>query len=229
MLYIVPTPIGNLEDITLRALQILKEVDAVIAEDTRKSGILLKHFSISKPLLSFHKFNEHHIVNSFIKRMLGGEVFALISDAGTPGISDPGFLLIREAIIKGIKVITLPGATALIPAIVNSGLPCDRFVFEGFLPLKKGRQKRLESLKTETRTMIFYESPNRLLKTLENFAQIFGNDRKASVSREISKIFEETQRGSLKELIDYYTAKPVKGEVVVIIDGAKSEHISCSL
>lgn len=221
MLYIIPTPIGNLEDITLRALNLLKEVDAVIAEDTRKSGFLLKHFSISKPLLSFHKFNEHQVVSMFIKRMMAGETFALISDAGTPGISDPGFLLIREAIINDIQVITLPGPTALIPAIVNSGLPCDRFAFEGFLPQKKGRQKRLESLKHENRTMIFYESPNRLLKTLENFADIFGKERRAAVCREISKIYEETHRGSLDELTSFFGSHPVKGEIVIVIEGLK--------
>ena len=219
MLYIVPTPIGNLADITLRALQILKDVDAVIAEDTRKSGYLLKHYSISKPLLSFHKFNEHQTVSSLVKRMVSGEVFAFVSDAGTPGISDPGFLLIRKAIANDIKVITLPGSTALIPAIVNSGLPCDRFTFEGFLPQKKGRRKRLESLKTESRSMIFYESPNRLLKTLENFIETFGSERKASVSREISKIYEDTQRGNLKELLCFFNTTPAKGEIVIVIAG----------
>ncbi|MDY0280416.1 MAG: 16S rRNA (cytidine(1402)-2'-O)-methyltransferase, partial [Salinivirgaceae bacterium] len=185
MLYIVPTPVGNLEDITLRAIQVLKNADAIIAEDTRKSGILLRHFEISKPLVSFHKFNEHQIVSRLVDRMQQGDTLALVSDAGTPGISDPGFLLVRAAIAADIEVITLPGATAMIPAVVNSGLPCDKFIFEGFMPQKKGRHKLMESLKTESRTMIFYESPHRLLKTLELFKETFGEDRKAAVCREI--------------------------------------------
>lgn len=223
MLYVIPTPIGNLDDITLRALKLLKAVDVIIAEDTRKSGHLLKHFSISKPLLSFHKFNEHQVVASFVKRMAAGETFALVSDAGTPGISDPGFLLIRESIANNIQVITLPGATALIPAVVNSGLPCDSFAFEGFLPQKKGRQKRIESLKTERRTMIFYESPNRLLKTLENFACAFGKERKATICREISKMYEETCRGTLDELIACLNTGTVKGEIVIVVEGFENK------
>jgi len=219
MLYIVPTPVGNLEDITIRALQVLKEVDIIIAEDTRTSSFLLKHYSISKPMQSFHKFNEHQTIASLVKRMSVGETFALITDAGTPGISDPGFLIIREAIANNIPIITLPGATALIPAVVNSGLPCDRFIFEGFLPQKKGRLKHLENLKNEKRTMIFYESPYRLNKTLEQFIQTFSSERKASVSREISKLFEETRRGTLKELADFYTVKPPKGEIVIVVEG----------
>ena len=221
MLYVVPTPIGNLEDITLRAIRILKEVDAVVAEDTRTSGILLKHYSISKPLISFHKFNEHKIVTSLIDKMLQGETLALISDAGTPGISDPGFLLVREAISNDIKVVTLPGATAMIPAVVSSGLPCDKFVFEGFLPQKKGRNKLVEMLKSEQRTMIFYESPNRLVKSLELFKEAFGEDRKAAVCREISKLHEEIKRGTLSELIEYFSENAPRGEIVIVVGGAK--------
>ncbi|MGI6478792.1 MAG: 16S rRNA (cytidine(1402)-2'-O)-methyltransferase [Salinivirgaceae bacterium] len=221
MLYVVPTPIGNLEDITLRAIRILKEVDAVVAEDTRTSGILLKHYSISKPLISFHKFNEHKIVTSLIDKMLQGETLALISDAGTPGISDPGFLLVREAISNDIQVVTLPGATAMIPAVVSSGLPCDKFVFEGFLPQKKGRNKLVEMLKSEQRTMIFYESPNRLVKSLELFKEAFGEDRKAAVCREISKLHEEIKRGTLSELIEYFSENAPRGEIVIVVGGAK--------
>lgn len=221
MLYVVPTPIGNLEDITLRAIRILKEVDAVVAEDTRTSGILLKHYSISKPLISFHKFNEHKIVTSLIDKMLQGETLALISDAGTPGISDPGFLLVREAISNDIQVVTLPGATAMIPAVVSSGLPCDKFVFEGFLPQKKGRNKLVEMLKSEQRTMIFYESPNRLVKSLELFKETFGEDRKAAVCREISKLHEEIKRGTLSELIEYFSENAPRGEIVIVVGGAK--------
>ena len=221
MLYVVPTPIGNLEDITLRAIRILKEVDAVVAEDTRTSGILLKHYSISKPLISFHKFNEHKIVTSLIDKMLQGETLALISDAGTPGISDPGFLLVREAISNDIQVVTLPGATAMIPAVVSSGLPCDKFVFEGFLPQKKGRNKLVEMLKSEQRTMIFYESPNRLVKSLELFKEAFGEDRKAAVCREISKLHEEIKRGTLSELIEYFSVNAPRGEIVIVVGGAK--------
>lgn len=219
MLYIVPTPLGNLEDITIRAIKILGQVDAVVAEDTRKSSILLKHYSISKPLLSFHKFNEHRIVTMLVEQMAKGKTLALISDAGTPGISDPGFLLVREAILMGIDVITLPGPTALIPAVVSSGLPCDKFVFEGFLPQKKGRHKLAETLKDEHRTLIFYESPNRLLRSLELFKEYFGGERKAAVCREISKIHEEIKRGSISELISYYADNQPRGEVVLVIEG----------
>lgn len=221
MLYVVPTPIGNLEDITLRAIRTLKEVDAVVAEDTRTSGILLKHYSISKPLISFHKFNEHRIVTSLIDKMLQGETLALISDAGTPGISDPGFLLVREAISNDIQVVTLPGATAMIPAVVSSGLPCDKFVFEGFLPQKKGRNKLAKMLKSEQRTMIFYESPNRLVKSLELFKEAFGENRKAAVCREISKLHEEIKRGTLSELIEYFSENAPRGEIVIVVGGAK--------
>jgi 16S rRNA (cytidine1402-2'-O)-methyltransferase len=220
-LYIVPTPIGNLEDITLRALRVLKEVDVIIAEDTRKTGILLKHFEISKPLLSFHKFNEHRTVYTVVGRIQNGETMALVSDAGTPSISDPGFLLVREAIAGGILVDCLPGATALIPALVNSGLPSDKFCFEGFLPQKKGRQKRLKELADEERTMIFYESPFRLDKALAQFAEYFGAERRATVSREISKIHEETIRGTLQQLIEHFSKKETKGEIVICLEGMK--------
>jgi len=218
-LIIVPTPIGNLEDITLRAIRILKEVDIILAEDTRKTYILLKHFGIQKPVLSHHKYNEHKAVKSLALRIMNGEKMALVSDAGTPSISDPGFLLVRTCIDEGVEVECLPGATALIPALVNSGLPSEKFCFEGFLPQKKGRQTRFTELSQETRTMIFYESPHRLLKTLNQLAEFFGNDRKASVSRELSKIFEETQRGNLEELIKYFSAKEVKGEIVIVVKG----------
>ncbi len=221
MLYVVPTPIGNLEDITLRAIRILKEVDAVISEDTRTTGILLRHYQISKPIIAFHKFNEHVVVNKLADRMEAGETMALTSDAGTPGISDPGFLLIRECINRGIEVLTLPGPTALIPAVVNSGLPCDRFSFEGFLPQKKGKNKRISMLANEPRTMIFYESPHRLVKTLEMMIQLLGSERRAAVCREISKIYEETVRGTLTELFEYFTTNPPKGEIVLVIDGNK--------
>jgi 16S rRNA (cytidine1402-2'-O)-methyltransferase len=220
-LYIVPTPIGNLEDITLRAIRILKEVDTVIAEDTRKTGFLLKHFEIEKPLVSFHKFNEHRAVYNLIGRMQNGETMALVSDAGTPSISDPGFLIVREAIAGGIQVECLPGATALIPALVNSGLPSDKFCFEGFLPQKKGRQKRLKELTSEERTMVFYESPFRLDKALSQFAEYFGAERRATVSREITKIHEETIRGTLEQLITHFSDKEVKGEIVICVEGAK--------
>ncbi len=220
-LYIVPTPIGNLEDITLRALRILKEADTIIAEDTRTTGILLKHFDIHKPLLSFHKFNEHKTVYKIIDRLKSGESMALVSDAGTPSISDPGFLLVKEAIAEGIAIECLPGATALIPALVNSGLPSDRFCFEGFLPQKKGRLKRLQELAIEKRTIIFYESPFRLNKTLAQFAETFGAERLATVSREISKIHEETVRGALGKILAYYFKKTVKGEIVICVDGKK--------
>jgi 16S rRNA (cytidine1402-2'-O)-methyltransferase len=218
-LYIVPTPIGNLEDITLRALEVLKSVDLILAEDTRTSGFLLKHYSISKPLQSFHNFNEHKILDGLIRRMKTGEKMALVSDAGTPGISDPGFLIIRAALQAGLAVDCLPGATAFVPALVKSGLPCDRFVFEGFLPHKKGRQTLLKALATEERTMIFYESPFRLLKALEQFREYFGADRQASVSRELTKMFEETVNGTLEELIAHFSKKDVKGEIVMVVAG----------
>jgi 16S rRNA (cytidine1402-2'-O)-methyltransferase len=222
-LYLVPTPIGNLGDITLRALEILKSVDAILAEDTRTSGILLKHYQINKPLQSFHIFNEHKTVNKLIDRLKAGEVLALISDAGTPGISDPGFLLVREALKAGIKVDCLPGATALIPALVKSGFPTDRFVFEGFLPHKKGRQTLLKKLAEEERTVIFYESPHRLVKALEQLKEFFGADRQVSVSRELSKKFEETKTGTAQEVFDHFTAKEVKGEIVVVVSGKPKE------
>ncbi len=219
LLYIVPTPIGNLEDMTFRAIRILNEVDLILAEDTRTSSFLLKHFDIKTPMISHHKFNEHQTVESIVQRINGGQSVALISDAGTPAISDPGFLLVRTCVEHDIEVQCLPGATAFVPALVNSGLPNDRFCFEGFLPQKKGRQTRLNNLAEETRTMVFYESPFRLVKTLTQLAEIFGNDRKASVSREISKIHEETFRGSLEEVIAHFSQKQVKGEIVIIVDG----------
>ncbi|CAL2087574.1 16S rRNA (cytidine(1402)-2'-O)-methyltransferase [Tenacibaculum sp. 190524A05c] len=220
-LYLVPTPIGNLEDITFRALTVLKEVDYILAEDTRTSGKLLKHFDISTPMQSHHMHNEHKTVENIVKRIQAGETFALISDAGTPAISDPGFLLTRACIQNGVEVECLPGATAFVPALVNSGLPNDKFVFEGFLPVKKGRQTRLKLLAEESRTMIFYESPHKLLKTLSNFSEYFGEERQVSVSRELTKMFEETKRGSVKEVLSYYTEKPAKGEIVIIVDGKK--------
>lgn len=219
MLYIVPTPVGNMEDMTMRAVRILKEADLILAEDTRTSGILLKHFGIQNRLLSHHKFNEHGTSAGIVERLLAGETIALISDAGTPGISDPGFFLAREAIAAGIEVQTLPGATACIPALVSSGLPCDRFCFEGFLPQKKGRQTHLESLREETRTMVFYESPYRLVKTLSQFAEVFGAERRVSVCREISKVHEESVRGTLQEVIAHFTAKAPKGEIVIVVEG----------
>lgn len=218
-LYIVPTPIGNLEDITLRALRILREADLVLAEDTRTSSVLLKHYEISAHLESHHKFNEHAKVESVKERILAGHTVALISDAGTPGISDPGFLLVRTCVEAGIEVETLPGATAFVPALVNSGFPCDHFCFEGFLPVKKGRQTRLAQLTQEPRTMIFYESPFRLVKTLGQFVETFGPDRPASVSREISKLHDTTHRGTLQELYDYFNTTPPKGEIVLIVRG----------
>ena len=226
ILYIIPTPVGNLEDMTLRAIRLLKEADVVLAEDTRTSGILLKHFDIQNHLISHHKFNEHGTSSSVVERLKAGQTVALISDAGTPGISDPGFFLVREAVAAGIEVQTLPGATACIPALVSSGLPCDRFCFEGFLPQKKGRQTHLESLREEVRTMIFYESPYRLLKTLQQFAEVFGDDRRASVCREISKVHEESVRGSLAELVEHFTKTPPKGEIVVVVAGKPSEKKS---
>lgn len=220
-LYLIPTPIGNLEDITLRAIRILKEVDLILCEDTRTSKPLLKHFEISTPLLSYHIFNEHQKIESIINRIKMGENIGLISDAGTPGISDPGFLLVREAVKNGIEVDTLPGATAFVPALVNSALPMDRFCFEGFLPHKKGRQTRLEKLKEEERTIVLYESPHRLIKTLTQLSEYLGSDRQASVSREISKMFQENKRGSLEGLIEYFSSKTIKGEIVICVEGNK--------
>ena len=219
ILYIVPTPVGNMEDMTLRAIRILREVDVVLAEDTRTSGILLKHFDIKNQLLSHHKFNEHGTSASVVERLLAGQNVALISDAGTPGISDPGFFLVREAVRAGIEVQTLPGATAFVPALVSSGLPCDRFVFEGFLPQKKGRQSRIEALRDEPRTMVFYESPYRVLKALQQFAEVFGPDRQASACREISKVHEESVRGTLAELIAHFTETEPRGEFVLVVEG----------
>lgn len=220
-LFLVPTPIGNLGDITLRALEILKTVDTILAEDTRKSGILLKHFQIQKPLQSFHIFNEHKIQAGLVKRMQDGEVMALISDAGTPGISDPGFLLVRESLKAGIKIECLPGATAFVPALVKSGFPTDRFVFEGFLPHKKGKQTLLKKLAEEERTIILYESPHRLEKTLTQMLEYFGEDRMVSVSRELTKIHEETITSTLKEVSDHFAKEKVRGEIVIVIDGKK--------
>lgn len=219
ILYLVPTPVGNLEDITFRALRILKEADLILAEDTRTTGVLLKHFEIKNAMLSYHKFNEHQTVNSVIARLDAGETVAVVSDAGTPGISDPGFLVAREAVKAGAEVICLPGATAFVPALVASGLPCDRFCFEGFLPQKKGRATRLEALKDEPRTMIFYESPYRVLKTLQQLAEHFGGDRRASACREISKVHEESVRGTLDELIAHFKATDPRGEFVIVVEG----------
>ena len=219
-LYIVPTPVGNLEDMTFRAVQVLKEADLILAEDTRTSSVLLKHYDIHRPLQSHHKFNEHQTVQLVKERILAGLNVALISDAGTPGISDPGFLLARTCADEGIEVQTLPGATACIPAIVSSGLPCDKFAFEGFLPQKKGRQTLLQALATETRTMVFYESPYRLVKTLEQLAQFFGEDRRCSVAREISKVHEEHRRGTLAEVAAWFKEHEPKGEIVLVVAGA---------
>lgn len=218
-LYIVPTPIGNLEDITLRALSVLKQVDVILAEDTRTSGKLLKHYDINTPMLSHHMHNEHKMVDRIVDRIESGETFALISDAGTPAISDPGFLLTRACIEREVEVECLPGATAFVPALVNSGFPNDRFVFEGFLPVKKGRQTRLQLLSEETRTMIFYESPHKLVRTLEQFEQFFGENRRISVSRELTKMFEETLRGPVKEIKAHYASHPPKGEIVIVVKG----------
>lgn len=219
LLYLVPTPIGNLQDITLRALEILKTVDVVLAEDTRTSGLLLKHYGITAKLQAYHQHNEHRELEGLVHRMAAGEKMALVTDAGTPAISDPGFLLVRECLRHNVKVECLPGATAFVPALVKSGLPATRFCFEGFLPQKKGRQTALKALENEERTMIFYESPYRLLKTLKDFAAYFGDDRPASVSRELTKMFEETVNGTLAELHTHFTKKPVKGELVLVIAG----------
>lgn len=218
-LILIPTPIGNLKDITYRAVDILKNVDLILAEDTRTSSVLLKHFDIQNTLSAYHKFNEHKQVQNIINKLLSGLTIALISDAGTPGISDPGFLLVRECVKNNILVETLPGATAFVPALVNSGLPSERFCFEGFLPQKKGRQKRLKELSEEKRTMIFYESPFRLIKTLTQFTEIFGENRQVSVSRELTKIYEENVRGTVTEIIAYFENKTVKGEIVIILEG----------
>jgi len=218
-LYLIPTPVGNLEDITLRALRLLKEVDLILAEDTRTTSFLLKHYEITTPLASHHKFNEHQTVERVVERLEAGQTIALVSDAGTPAISDPGFLLVRQAVQAGVEVECLPGATAFVPALVDSGLPCDRFCFEGFLPQKKGRQTRLTRLAEEERTMIFYESPFRVLKTLTQLAEVFGGERKASVSREISKMFEETTHGTLDELKAHFTENAPKGEFVIVVAG----------
>jgi 16S rRNA (cytidine1402-2'-O)-methyltransferase len=221
-LYLVPTPIGNLEDMTFRAIKVLKEVDVVLAEDTRTSGKLLKHFEINSPLQSHHMHNEHKQVDVLVQKMKEGTTYALISDAGTPAISDPGFLLTRACVENGIAVECLPGATAFVPALVNSGLPNDRFVFEGFLPVKKGRQTRLLELAEETRTMVFYESPHKLLKTLTHFAEYFGEDRPISVSRELTKLYEETVRGTVTEVLEHFNNKTPKGEFVIVVGGKKS-------
>lgn len=218
-LFVIPTPVGNLEDITLRALRLLREVNLILAEDTRTTSVLLHHYDIHTPMLSHHKFNEHQTVDTIVERLQKGESVALVSDAGTPAISDPGFLLVRACVAADIEVECLPGATAFVPALVDSGLPCDRFCFEGFLPQKKGRQTKLTELAAETRTMIFYESPFRVLKTLEQLAECLGNDRKASVSREISKKFEETVRGTLAELVQHFKEHPPKGEFVIVVAG----------
>lgn len=218
-LFIVPTPIGNLKDITLRAIEVLQEVDLILAEDTRTSGKLLKHYNIQTPTQSHHMHNEHKTVASIVHKLLGGTTIALISDAGTPAISDPGFLLTRACLESNIEVDCLPGATAFVPALVNSGLPNDKFVFEGFLPVKKGRQTRFKILAEESRTMVFYESPHKLIKTLTNFCEYFGEDRQVSVSRELTKLYEENVRGTANEVLDYYTNKPPKGEIVIIVAG----------
>ncbi len=220
MLYIVPTPIGNLQDITLRALEVLKTVDLILAEDTRTSSKLLNHYLINKPVSPYHQHNEHKILQHLVDQLIAGKNMAVITDAGTPGISDPAFLLVRECIKNGIKVDSLPGATAFVPALVNSGIPSTRFCFEGFLPLKKGRQTLLKQLATEERTMLFYESPVRLVKTLQDFIEYFGAARQCCVSRELTKMFEENARGSLQEVCDHFKQKDVKGEIVITVEGA---------
>lgn len=219
MLYLVPTPIGNLKDITLRALEVLKEVDLILAEDTRTTSHLLNHYNITKPLSPYHQHNEHKVLQHLVNQLLEGKKMAVVTDAGTPGISDPAFLLVRECIKVGIPVECLPGATAFVPALVNSGIPTNRFCFEGFLPLKKGRQTLLKQLAEEERTMIFYESPMRLVKTLEEFITYFGEGRLCSVSRELTKLFEENKRGTLRNVLDYFSTKPVKGEIVIVVAG----------
>ncbi len=225
MLYLIPTPVGNMEDMTFRAIRLLKEADLILCEDTRTSGILLKHFQIEgKRLMAHHKFNEHGTSKNIVERLKTGETVCLITDAGTPGISDPGFFLVREAVEAGIEVQTLPGATAFVPALVSSGLPCDRFCFEGFLPQKKGRQTRIEDLSQETRTMIIYESPRRIVKTLEQLAVAFGEDRRMSACREISKVHEESVRGTIAEVLAHFKEKEPKGEFVLIIGGFDKKH-----
>ena len=219
MLYLIPTPLGNLKDITLRSLEILNDVDLILCEDTRTSSKLLNHYNIKKPLSPYHQHNEHKIVSHIVEQLVSGKKIALITDAGTPGISDPAFLLVRACVEANVKVETLAGATAFVPALVNSGLPCDRFCFEGFIPLKKGRQTFLKKMVIEERTMIFYESPVRLNKTLKDFIEYFGAERKCSVSRELTKMFEETKRGTLQEVLEYFTLKTVKGEIVIVVGG----------
>lgn len=219
MLYLVPTPIGNLKDITLRALEVLKEVDLILAEDTRTSSHLLNHYQITKPITPYHQHNEHKVLQHLVDQLSQGKKMALVTDAGTPGISDPAFLLVRECVKAGIKIESLPGATAFVPALVNSGIPCNRFCFEGFLPLKKGRQRLLKQLAEEERTLIFYESPQRLEKTLEEFIGYFGAERKCSVSRELTKMFEENARGTLAEVLAHFKGKAVKGEIVIVVEG----------
>ncbi|MGN7786922.1 16S rRNA (cytidine(1402)-2'-O)-methyltransferase [Niabella sp. 22666] len=226
MLYLVPTPIGNLKDITLRALDVLKEVDVILAEDTRTSSHLLNHYNISKPLTPYHQHNEHKIVEHLVQQLAAGKKMALVTDAGTPGISDPAFLLVRACVQQGIEVQSLPGATAFVPALVNSGLPTNSFCFEGFLPLKKGRHTMLEKLKTEERTMIFYESPMRLVKTLNDLAAYFGAERPCSVSRELTKMFEENKRGTLEEVAAYFSQKTVKGEIVLVVEGFNGKRVT---
>ena len=228
-LFVVPTPVGNLEDMTSRAIRILNEVDFILAEDTRTTGFLLKHFDIKNQMQSHHKFNEHQTVDWIVSRIKSGESVAIVSDAGTPGISDPGFLLVRECVAQGVEVECLPGATAFVPALVNSGLPIDRFSFEGFLPQKKGRQTRLKELANENRTMVFYESPFRVLKTLIQLAEFLGAERKASVSREISKLYEQTIRGSLDELIQWFTKNEPRGEFVIVVAGKDNKKPSNNL
>lgn len=222
-LILIPTPIGNLEDITLRAINCLKNADLILAEDTRNTVFLLKHLDINKPLQSHHAFNEHQTISKIVEKLKKGEKIVLVSDAGTPAISDPGFLLVRECLRNGVEVECLPGATAFVPALVNSGLPSDRFTFEGFLPVKKGRQTRLNELKEEERTMIFYESPFRLLKTLEQFSELFGSDRQACVSRELTKLYEENVRGTLSEIIANFAKRTIKGEIVIVVAGKTSK------
>ena len=228
MLYIVPSPIGNLSDITVRALDVLRNADLILAEDTRTSQKLLNHYQINRPISPYHQHNEHKILSHLTDQLIHGKIMALLTDAGTPGVSDPGFLLVRECIRLKIKVECLPGATAFVPALVNSGLPMNQFCFEGFIPLKKGRQTYLKKLSTEERTMVFYESPNRLVKLLEDLVNYFGPDRACSVSRELTKIYEETRRGTVKELLDYFKAKEVKGELVVVVEGRTKENTTKS-
>lgn len=227
MLYLIPTPVGNMEDMTFRAIRLLKEADLILCEDTRTSGILLKHFDITgKRLMAHHKFNEHGTSKAIVERLKGGETICLITDAGTPGISDPGFLLVREAVEAGCDVQTLPGATAFVPALVSSGLPCDKFCFEGFLPQKKGRQTRLQELAQEPRTMIIYESPRRVLKTLEQLCEFFGSDRRVSCCREISKLHEESVRGTMSEVLEHFCQTEPKGEFVMIVEGCTASPAS---